>query len=54
MGYGHEFAADIRGDWGNRDYADSHGCRGYTLMQGPLDPERLGVAGGSYGGYMTN
>ena len=53
-GRGNEFA-DIRGGYGTRDYQDlmevtDAAIQGYDL----IDPERLGVAGGSYGGYMTN
>jgi len=53
-GQGNEFA-DIRGGYGTRDYQDlmevtDAAIQGYDL----IDPERLGVAGGSYGGYMTN
>jgi dipeptidyl aminopeptidase/acylaminoacyl peptidase len=54
MGYGEEFAAAIRGDWGNLDYTDVMAAVDEALRQGSLDPDRLGVAGGSYGGYMTN
>ncbi|MBB6669401.1 S9 family peptidase [Cohnella nanjingensis] len=54
MGYGQEFAEAIRGDWGNHDYSDLMAAVDAALSQGTLDPERLGVAGGSYGGYMTN
>lgn len=54
MGYGQELADAIRGDWGNYDYADLMAAVDTALSRGTLDPERLGVAGGSYGGYMTN
>ncbi|MCQ6265893.1 S9 family peptidase [Fictibacillus sp. WQ 8-8] len=54
MGYGQEFVAAIRGDWGNHDYMDLMAAMDYVLSKGTLDPNRLGVAGGSYGGYMTN
>ncbi|MBS4195435.1 S9 family peptidase [Lederbergia citri] len=54
MGYGQEFVAAIRGDWGNLDYTDLMAAMDNALSIGTLDPNRLGVAGGSYGGYMTN
>ncbi len=54
MGYGEPFAAAIRGDWGNHDYADLMAAVDASLQLGALDPQRLGVAGGSYGGYMTD
>lgn len=53
-GYSEEFA-DIRGHYGERDYQDlleivDEALKRYNF----LDPERIGVAGGSYGGFMTN
>lgn len=54
MGYGEEFAEAIRGDWGNHDFADLMSAVDTVLSQERLDPGRIGVAGGSYGGYMTN
>lgn len=54
MGYGQQFAEAIRGDWGNNDFADLMSAVDTVLSKEPLDPGRLGVAGGSYGGYMTN
>jgi dipeptidyl aminopeptidase/acylaminoacyl peptidase len=53
-GYGREFAGAIRGDWGGIDYQDVTAIIDAAVAQGKADPERLGVAGGSYGGYMTN
>ena len=55
QGYGQAFCAAIRGDWGNRDYRDLMAFVDAVLARFDfIDPERLGVAGGSYGGYMTN
>lgn len=54
FGYGQEFAATILGDWGHYDYIDLMAAVDSALTIGGLDPDRLGVAGGSYGGYMTN
>ncbi|PZN07416.1 MAG: peptidase S9 family protein, partial [Bacillota bacterium] len=55
QGYGQEFCTAIRGDWGNRDYRDLMACVDAVLERFDfIDPERLGVAGSSYGGYMTN
>lgn len=53
QGYGQAFADAIRGCWGEPDYADL--LRGVDTLveQGYVDPERLAVSGGSYGGYMT-
>lgn len=55
QGYGPEFCKAIRCDWGNKDYADVMAALDQAIAENPwIDPERLGVTGGSYGGYMTN
>lgn len=54
FGYGQEFTAAIRGDWGNLDYIDLMAAVDSAVKTWGLDPNSLGVAGGSYGGYMTN
>lgn len=54
VGYGYDFAAAIRNDWGNHDYADVMTAVDYVLAKGYADPARLAIGGGSYGGYMTN
>ncbi|HLJ58684.1 MAG TPA: S9 family peptidase [bacterium] len=55
QGYGQTFTAGTRHDWGGKDYQDlmrgvDHAIATYAW----IDPDRLGVAGGSYGGFMTN
>ncbi|MEM4481870.1 MAG: S9 family peptidase [Desulfurococcaceae archaeon] len=53
-GYSEEFA-DIRFKYGERDYRDIIEGLDYVLeVENKIDPNRLGVAGISYGGYMTN
>ena len=53
-GYGEEFA-DIRCRYGERDFQDIMECVDHAVKNFDfLDPERVGVAGGSYGGFMTN
>jgi len=54
MGYGQEFTAAIRGDWGNKDFRDVMNAIKAAVKRGGIDPTRLGVAGGSYGGFMVN
>jgi dipeptidyl aminopeptidase/acylaminoacyl peptidase len=55
LGYGADFLAAIHHDWGNLDYQDLLRFTDYVLKQCPfIDPARLGVTGGSYGGFMTN
>ncbi len=53
QGYGQEFLDAITNDWGGVDYDDLMACVDHAIEQGLADEERLGVAGGSYGGYMT-
>ena len=53
-GKGNEFA-DIRGKYGTIDYDDLMQFTDLVLEQYPaIDAERVGVTGGSYGGFMTN
>ena len=54
IGYGEAFAAEISGHWGERDYEDIMEAGDYVKTYPFVDPERLGVAGGSYGGFMVN
>lgn len=53
-GRGNAFA-DIRGKYGTIDYDDLMAFTDHVLSQYPdIDEQRLGVCGGSYGGFMTN
>jgi dipeptidyl aminopeptidase/acylaminoacyl peptidase len=52
-GYGQQFTA-LGTRWGEVDEADLLGFLETVLGSFPVDPSRVGVAGGSYGGYMTN
>lgn len=53
-GRGRDFA-DIRGRWGTVDYTDLMDFTDAVLSRYPdIDPDRVGVCGGSYGGFMTN
>lgn len=46
---------DIRGRWGEVDYEDFMDFTDEVLKRYPMiDKARVGVTGGSYGGYMTN
>ncbi len=53
-GYGKEFRFANHADWGGGDYADLMAGVDHLIEQGLVDPERLGVLGWSYGGYMTS
>ena len=53
-GYGKQFRrANVR-DWGGADYRDLMQGVDLVIEQGIADPDRLGVAGWSYGGFMTS
>lgn len=53
-GYGHDFAVANRRDLGGGDFRDIMAGVDMLIEQGLADPERLGIMGGSYGGYMAN
>jgi dipeptidyl aminopeptidase/acylaminoacyl peptidase len=53
-GYGREFnEANLR-DWGPGPMRDVLAGIDALVADGLADPERLGLTGGSYGGYLTN
>jgi dipeptidyl aminopeptidase/acylaminoacyl peptidase len=55
QGYGEEFTRSVIGDWGGGDFADVMAGLDEALRRFDfIDPERLGVMGGSYGGFMTS
>lgn len=51
--YGNEFM-DIFGRYGDVDYDDLMKFTDIVLDRYAIDPKRVGVTGGSYGGFMTN
>lgn len=53
-GYGESFARGLHAAWGENDLPDLLGCVDHAISLGGIDAHRLGVAGGSYGGFMTN
>ncbi len=54
-GYGHDFQYATRGNWGVVDKEDYLTAVDTALARYPgADPARIGVSGGSYGGFMTN
>jgi dipeptidyl aminopeptidase/acylaminoacyl peptidase len=52
-GYGQEFAAANHRDWGDGPMADVEAGVDAIVAEERADPARLGVTGGSYGGYLT-
>jgi len=53
-GYGTEFRRANFKDWGGMDYQDLMSGVDKVIEMGVADPNRLGVMGWSYGGYMTS
>ncbi len=53
-GQGETWTAAIIGDWGGVDYKDCMAAADYLEKQPFVNRTRMGVTGGSYGGFMTN
>ena len=53
-GYGQEFIARGYHDWGARPFADIMAVTESVLARPDIDADRVGMMGGSYGGYMAN
>jgi dipeptidyl aminopeptidase/acylaminoacyl peptidase len=51
--YGHAYADAITGDWGGIDASDVLTLLDAAEAESSIDRARVGVAGGSYGGFMT-
>ncbi len=52
-GYGKEFREANLRDWGGGDLDEVVAGAEYLMALPEVDPERVGIFGGSYGGYMT-
>ena len=52
-GYGHDFQEANRRDAGGEELNDVIGAADFLLRSGFVDPKKLVVMGGSYGGYLT-
>jgi dipeptidyl aminopeptidase/acylaminoacyl peptidase len=53
VGYGQKFLASNKGDWGFGDYKDVMAGVDELIRRKIADPNRLGIGGWSYGGYMA-
>jgi dipeptidyl aminopeptidase/acylaminoacyl peptidase len=53
QGYGEAFTRYTHMAWGEKDMPDVMAAVDYIIGQGYVDASRIGVTGGSYGGYMT-
>lgn len=54
QGYGEKHADTITNGWGTVDYEDCMAFADYMEAKPYIDRKKMGVTGGSYGGYMTN
>ncbi|MCY3834624.1 MAG: S9 family peptidase [Chloroflexi bacterium] len=52
-GYGDAFATALSGSWGALDHKDLLAGVDHAIEAGFVDPNRLGICGLSYGGYLT-
>lgn len=52
--YGRDWIRPQLNDWGGVDAADVHAALDAVIAAGLADPDRLGVMGLSYGGFMSN
>lgn len=52
-GYGADFTYSTRGRWGAEDYEDLMKAVDLVAKRPDVDSTRMGVSGGSYGGFMT-
>ena len=54
-GYGERFRREVVRDWGGKDFQDLMSALDQIIERtGYIDTSRMGIGGGSYGGYMTN
>jgi dipeptidyl aminopeptidase/acylaminoacyl peptidase len=53
-GYGSEFRTAIERDWGEKASQDILLGVEHVVNKGFVDEKRMGITGGSYGGYMTS
>ena len=52
--WGNEFAKSIHGAWGDQPTRDVEAATDHLLAAGYIDPKRMAIAGGSYGGYLVS
>ncbi|MES2178694.1 MAG: S9 family peptidase [Gemmatimonadota bacterium] len=52
-GYGADFTYSTRGRWGAEDYQDLMKAVDLVSVRPEIDSTKMGVTGGSYGGFMT-
>ncbi|AWS44181.1 S9 family peptidase [Streptosporangium sp. 'caverna'] len=52
-GHGHDFAATVAGKVGMEEWTDIVSGIDLLIAEGVADPDRLGIGGGSHGGFMA-
>lgn len=52
-GYGRAYRDRLNGRWGVEDVEDAKSCVNYLAEKGWIDKDRIGIMGGSAGGYLT-
>lgn len=52
--FGQAFAESIQGAWGEMPAADVEAASDVLIEAGRVDPERMAITGGSYGGYLVS
>ncbi len=53
VGFGRKYQDELTGQWGLYDIQDTHDVVQYLIQHGLVDGGRIGVFGGSAGGYGT-
>ncbi|MGW3958823.1 S9 family peptidase [Amycolatopsis sp. NPDC005003] len=53
LGHGHTFAASVAGDAGGAEFTDLLTGIDLLVREGVADEDRLGIGGGSHGGFMA-
>lgn len=51
--WGQDFVTSIHGEWGDKPTQDILAATDQLIERGFIDPYRMAITGGSYGGYMT-
>ncbi len=52
-GYGVDFAKQHQNDYAGKEFNDIVDAKRFFVAQGIADPDRVGITGGSYGGYAS-
>lgn len=54
LGYDESFAREVVAAWGEADSPDFLAAIDHAVSLGGIDGDRVGITGGSYGGFITN